>query len=65
MTKITIEKGWTAFYSTELKKVFGITEFKNGGSATTALSVMTKQTKDELIAGLSELGLTYTPPPAK
>lgn len=59
---INIEKGWTAFYDLDTKKVFGITEFKNGGKAKTALSLITKPTKAEVLEEIATLGLSYTPP---
>jgi hypothetical protein len=61
---ITIPSGWTMFYNPSQKKVYGMSELKNGGKAKTALSVVTKPTKAELMAEIEALGLSYTPPPA-
>jgi hypothetical protein len=52
------------FYNPSQKKVYGMSELKNGGKAKTALSVVTKPTKAELMAEIEALGLSYTPPPA-
>lgn len=61
---ITIPVGWTMFYNPSEKKVYGMSELKNGGKAKTALTVITKPTKAELMAEIDVLGLSYTPPPA-
>ena len=50
------------FYNLSEKKVYGIAELKNGGKAKTALTLLTKPTKAELLAEIETLGLTYTPP---
>lgn len=57
-----IEKGWTAFYNPSEKKVYGLTEFKNGGKAKSSLTLITKATKAEVLAEIQALGLSYTPP---
>lgn len=62
LVDVTIPVGWTAFYSLSEKRVYGITEFKNGGSAKTALTLITKPTKAELLTEIETLGLAYTPP---
>lgn len=62
MIKITIPKGWTAFVEPNSKKVFGFSEFKNGGIASTSLTLISKETKEELLAELDNQGLTYTLP---
>lgn len=64
MAKIEIPKGWTAFYDPIHKKVFGLSEFKNGGKADTALTLISKNTKEELLAEFTALGLTYVAPVA-
>ena len=64
LNDIKIDSGWTAFYSPSSKKVFGMSELKNGGTAKTALSIITKPTKAELLAEIEALGLVYTPPAA-
>jgi hypothetical protein len=62
MTKLDIPKGWTAFYDAKSKKVIGLSEFKNGGKAETALTLISKGTKEELLTSFGELGLTYVEP---
>jgi len=62
MIKLEIPKGWTAFYDPKTNKVFGLSEFKNGGKADTALTLISKETKEEVLAELAKLGLTYTEP---
>lgn len=64
LVDIKIENGWTAFYSLSEKKVYGVSEFANGGAAKTSLSVITKPTKAELLTEIEALGLVYTPPAA-
>ena len=62
MNKTDIPKGWTAFYDPKTNKVFGLSEFKNGGKAETSLTLVSKTTKEEVLAELTTLGLTYTEP---
>lgn len=64
MIKLDIPKGWSAFYDATSKKVFGLSEFKNGGKAETALTLISKDTKEELLTAFGELGLTYVEPVA-
>jgi hypothetical protein len=65
LIEISIGNGWTAFYSASEKKVYGITEFKNGSKAKTSLLVITKASEQELMAEISSLGLVYTAPVIK
>lgn len=65
MNKVIIPKGWTAFVEPNTKKVFGLSEFKNGGKAETALTLISKDTKEELIAEFGIRGLTYIEPVSK
>lgn len=62
---VTIPVGWTAFYHPSEKKVYGVTEFKNGCSAKTALSIVTKPSEAELMTEITSLGLAYTAPAVK
>jgi hypothetical protein len=62
LIKTKINKGWTAFYNPTTKFVYGIHEFKIGGEANSALSLLSKDTKEELLAEITSLGLNYTPP---
>jgi len=62
MAKIDIPKGWTAFFQPTTKKVLGLTEFKNGGKADTALTLINKNTKEEVLAEIKKLNLNYTEP---
>lgn len=55
-TQIIINKGWTAFCSASDKKVFGYTEFKNGGKYFGKLELVSADTKAALFAKLAELG---------
>lgn len=53
---IIINKGWTAFCRPSDKKVFGYTEFKNGGKYSGSLTLVSEATKEALLAKLAELG---------
>ncbi len=64
MAQTEIPKGWTAFYDPRTNKVFGLSEFKNGGKAETALTLISKDTKEELLAEFTTKGLTYVEPVA-
>jgi len=57
---INIPIGWTAFVKD--KTVFGITEFKKLGLAHTSLTVISKDTKQELLDEILNQGLTYIEP---
>lgn len=64
MAQIEIPKGWTAFYDPITNKVFGLSEFKNGGKADTALALISKATKEEVLAEFPLRGLDYVEPVA-
>lgn len=53
----TIPAGWTGFYNEE-NKVVGYSEFKNGGKAHTALSIVSAETEKDLLVKFKKLGLT-------
>lgn len=59
---IEIPKGWSMLYDPSSKIVYGMSEFKSGAKANTSLSVLTKETKAELLAEIETMGLSYTPP---
>lgn len=55
---IIIPAGWAGFYHAETKKFFGISYFKAGGKAHTKLTIITKNTKEEVIESLKAEGVT-------
>ena len=55
---LTIPTGWTAFCNASESKVLGLREFKFGGKAKTALTLITKPTEAELKAELAYLNYT-------
>jgi hypothetical protein len=58
-----INKGqWAAFVHWPTKRVIGMTEFKGGGSAKTALTLVIKPTRAELLTEFSKAGYTYVEP---
>ena len=58
-----IDKGqWAAFVHEPTKRVIGIREFKGGGKAKTALKLIIKPTRAELLTEFSKAGYTYEEP---
>ncbi len=57
-----IPKGWNALYNPIEKKVYVIREFPQGGKANSVLTLISKNTKEELIKAFTDLGLTWTEP---
>ena len=57
-TKYTITKGWTAFVKDG--KLVGIKEFPHGGKADTILTLISKPTKEELLAELASQNIPVT-----
>jgi hypothetical protein len=58
-----IDKGqWAAFVHEPTKRVIGMTEFKGGGKAKTALKLIIKPTRAELLTEFSKAGYTYEEP---
>jgi hypothetical protein len=53
-----IPAGWAGFYHAETKKFFGISYFKAGGKTTTQLTIITRPTKEEVVAALTAEGVT-------
>lgn len=53
---------WVAFCDPKTKVIVGIHEFKTGGEAKTALTLVIKPTKDELDAECKKLGYKYAEP---
>lgn len=54
--EIIIPVGWTAFV--DGNKCVGYQEFKQGGKAKTKLTIISKETKAELLAELKRLNIT-------
>jgi len=59
---IDIPTGWVAFYNADTKKVFGITEFKSPSKGYSALTVLVKTSKADLLSEFATMGLTYSEP---
>ena len=56
---------WVAFCNPETKKALFVKEFANGGNANTALELIMKPTKAEVLAQIKKAGYTYEEPKAK
>jgi hypothetical protein len=56
---------WVVFCNTSEKKVNFLKEFRNGGSAHTALELIMKPSKAEALAEIKKVGYTYEEPKAK
>jgi len=61
-----VEKGqWIALVHEQSKRVVLIAEYANGGDVRTTLKVISKPSKEELLALIKKDGLTYVEPKAK
>lgn len=56
-TTTIIPAGWAGFYDAASKKLYGISQFKNGGKAHTKLTLICKPTREEVVAALVAEGV--------